>query len=564
MKKIILGAISGLLLFFVSCTEFEKFESTDLEAAPTVTIKMEEVKDSSIVVSVSSTATGFITGVLVEGVGNVAPDSTLLIQGNVEALDAAYTEVLEADVKIMYEIGGLTQNTKYEIFTVAQNEDGVLSDVVKLMVSTTDAYNPVLVGVDPGPAYDAEQSTTMEVVLVFDEPIGAADASKFTFSYFYEGVDAVAGDAVVDSENPYQVIVSQSRSANDGEYIWLSFAEGAVTDLVGNPVASFTTGFNEAQDGFEGLYWRVAKVGWDVDVETVVPTAASAVADPEFVIELSAPVAVSSDAEDGSVRLIVVSAGVKSVYEVPAANVMVAEDGTSISIYKPFTPDYGESIYLEVDAGTFTDVFGNPNNVIESGIDEIANEDDPITEIGWLISYGYEMDMILGSYDVDGLSAVADYGYPDEPFSVEITADPDNADQVLITGMYFSAVPIPATFDGDFATITITLPYDADLEYSWIELGDLYGDGASNSLEIYDGGDFATIILNINADGSIYTNDDIWWGSYYFLDDGNADNDGWNNIFGATNWTKSVAAGINVNSSETLKSGKIRLPKAFK
>ena len=544
MNKIILSTLTLLLVFVVGCTKFEDYESKKLADAPTVSLATEEIKDSSVVVSFTSSATGFLSFVLLEGVANATPDSTALIELNVDAFDGGSYEVLTAGEKIAHEFSGLQQNTVYEVFAVSQNADGVLSKVSDaLMIKTSDAYAPVLDDVAPSISTTPEKAVDFEVTLTFDEPIGTVDASKFTFTYFLEDAEAKAGSAVVNEENPYEVIVTQSRSAHTRDYVFLSYDEGAVLDIVGNPVAAQISGLDE--EGYlVGLYWRAVPEPFAFDVATFTPENGSAVSDPEFVIEFTAPVPVESDAADGDIKIIVVGSGVKSIYDVPAANILVDENGTGIQVVKPVAPTYGEMVYIEIAAGTFTDDYGNPNIVIESGIDGIAAEDDPITEIGWLISYGYEMDMILGMYTFNGINHSNPAYGTDQSFEVEIVADPENANQVLILGFYGSETPIPAVFNGDFATLTVAVPETDFL------LGDLFGDGSETYFWSYDETQF---VINILPNGDMVTDPYYWLALYWELDDENA---GWLNVFVESNWEKIVADG-----SKSLKSaGMKRLP----
>lgn len=535
MNKIFLGTISVLLVLFASCAKFEKFESTKLAGAPTVTLATEEVKDSSVVVSFSSNAPGFLSFAMYKGVGNPKPDSAALIQLNIKALDMGSGEVLTAGEKLTYEFAGLTQNTVYEVFAVSQNEDGVLSVVPNaLMIKTSDAYDPVLNSSTPARSNTADKAANFEVILTFDEPISMADAGKFTFTYLLEGAEAPAASATVNPTNPFQVIVTQSREAHAGDYVLLSFEEGAVKDLVGNSVSEWVSGFDE--DGLYGLFWRVARESWSFDVAAITPEAGSAVADPEFEIVLKAPVVVSSKVTDANVRMVLVGAGVTSVYKVPAANVALADDGKTITITKPFTPTYGERVYVEIDAGAFTDAFSNANTTIESGKDGVNPTEAPVTEVGWLISYGYTRDMVIGNYTFAGVSYWAG---ADESFDVEIVADPDDANKVIINGFYGSSTPIPATFNGDFATLTVA----AETDYL---LGDLYDDGGETYFWSYQETQF---VMNIQPNGDMVTDPNYWLALYWVSADGAEE--GWVNIFVESTWTKQ-AAGFNIekNTSE--------------
>lgn len=498
MNKIILSTLTLFLAFFVGCTKFENYESKKLADAPTVSAALEEAKDSSVVVSFSSSATGFVSFVLMQGVANEKPDSTALIQLNVSALESGSYEVLAAGEKIMHEFGGLTQNTVYEVFAVAQNDDGVLSLVPNaLMITTTDKYSPVIESSTPASSTTADKAVDFEITLTFNEPIGTADASKFTFTYFLEGAEAKAASATVNPNNPYQVIVTQSRDAHKRDYIFLSYSAGAVLDIAGNPIEAFESGVDEETGGPVGLYWRTEAEPFAIDAATFVPANGSAVSDPEFVIEFKAPVNVSNKAIDGSIKMVVVGAGVKSVYDVPAANITVADDNKTIQVVKPMVPTFGEWVYIEIAAGTFTDAYGNPNIVIESGIDGVAGADDPVTEIGWLISYGYEIDILGSNYNVVCISTITEDEYT---FNVSIEVDPEIENGVIIKGLENSQEPIKGVFDGDFGTLTIAQDQS---------LGDLMGDGSevllwSNTSATGD------LIGQIQADGTIIMD----WASY--------------------------------------------------
>lgn len=532
MKNIILSTIAVLLVFFVSCTKFEKFESKQLSSAPTVTLTTEEVMDSSVVVSVSSSAVGYVSFALFEGVGNAKPDSMSLIELNVSASQMGSGKVMTANEKVMIEFTGLVQNEVYEVFAASQNADGVLSNVSgPLMIKTTDKNSPVLVGVDPGPAYDADKASDQVITLVFDEPIGSADATKFTFTYLYGGTESAAATAEVDPAYPYYVYVSQSTPAHAGDYFWLSMAEGAVSDIVGNKGGAFTSGLND-EGGIDGLYWRAAKESWDIDVATVAPENGTAISDPEFYIQFEAPFVVSNNADDGSVRLVVKGAGVTSVYDVPAANLIVDDNGTTVYVVKPFTPDFGESIYLEMDAGALIDDFGNPNSVIESGMDGIANEDDPVTEIGWLISYGYTIDVLASNYSAE---CTSDFTGDVYTFDITMAVDAEVENGVIITGLEGSDAEVKGVFDGDFGTITIAQDQS---------LGDLLGDGSEVLLwsPYSDSGD---LVGHIQADGTITMD----WASY--IVGGDYDGYYWDRYVGSV-WSVVEASGINIQ-----KSGKI-------
>lgn len=532
MNKILYSTLAVLILIFAGCAKFEEFKSTDLASAPTVTVNTEEIQDSSVIVSFSSTSTGFLSFVLIDGVGNPTPDSSALIQLNVEALLSGSYQVEAAGEKIMHEFTGLEQNKVYEVFAVAQNDDGVLSNVSDaLMIKTTDNYAPVISSVTPDISNEPVNAIGFEVTITFDEPISETDASKFIFTYAYEDVQKEADSAVVVADDPYSVTVYQSHEANPGDYVFLTIEEGAVLDIVKNKIAGVFSGIDE-DEYLAGLYFRLSKENWNFEIENTVPENLSATSDIDFNVTLQSPVPVESNAEDGSIRFIVKSTGITQIYDVPAANIEVDENGTDITIVKPFSATYGQTVYLEIDAATFTDDFGNGNAAIESGVDDINPDELEITEVSWFMSYGYTIDLITKTYQVDGISY---FEGSDDSFTVTIEVDPENENQVLVTGIFGSEVAVPATFDGDFGTLTFNFPLQDD-GYYWIDLGDIndYGDGSTSSFEEAQGLDHFT--CHITEDGNMFTTGEYLWGSYsYAVDDENA---GWNNIFVSSTWTK--------------------------
>lgn len=530
MKNTILYlfAILTIGIFIVGCDNLETFESSQVTAAPTATLAVSEVADSTFTLDISTDKAGYLAYLVTSDTSRVVTAIGILSNAYSSTAGTAAIETfkLESAKDVVTTIGGLMPNSYYKVYAVSSNTDGVESEVASFLVKTDDGVGPSFVSSTPEKSNVDDKEADLKIVLTFDEPIDTALASKFTFTYFFEGKETKAESALVNKDNPFEVIVTQSHNGLSGDYIFLAFEEGAVIDLSQNPINEALVSGND-DDGLFGLYWRISKKGWTLDPTKFTPKNGSAVEDPDFIIEFKAPVAVKNNAKDGSIKLIVVGAGVKSIYEVPAANITLGDDKKTIQVEKPFTPTYGEMIYIEIKAGTFTDNFGNPNIVIESGIDGIAGADDPITKIGWLISYGYTIDMVIGNYTFNGINHPnPDYG-TDKSFDVEIVADPENDDQVLILGFYGSKTPIPAVFNGDFATLTVTPPEDDFL------LGDIFDDGG----ETYFWSDDAEVfVLNIQANGDLITDPayflDVYWVS------ADESEEGFVNVFVESTWTK--------------------------
>jgi len=538
MKRIIAYIFTLLALGYITgCTQLEDYESSEVLPQPTASLSVSAVADSSFALDISSDKAGILGYALLSDTSASVVAISILsksISSGASTL-SSNTFDLTGGGSTTLNITGLMPNSFYKVFVASSNTDGVESEVKSLIVKTDDGVGPSLVSTGPSKSLNATQTTGFDVVLTFDEPIGVVDGSKFTFTYYIDGVEVPAESATIDPENSKKVIVSQSKMAYAGDYVFLSYGAGAVEDLSGNPVSEYVSGVINGSP--VGLYWRVENMGWNIDVATVVPVKGTAVSDPNFSIQFKTPfpVTLSDDVVDGSVRFIVKTAGKTTIYDVPAANLDVNAADSTFTIYKPFTPTYGEMVYVEIDGGVLLDDYDNPNNVIESGIDGIANEGDPVTEVGWLISYGYTRDMIIGTYTFAGTSY---WSGADESFDVEIAADPNDASKVIITGFYGSSTPIPATFDGDFATLTVS----AEEDYL---LGDLFGDGGETYFWSYDESEF---VINIQPNGDMVT-DPYYWLALYWVAVDNSD-EGWVNIFTESTWTKT-------GSSASTKSGAV-------
>lgn len=532
MKNIIIKITTVLFLglLIMGCEKWDEYESADLASAPEATLSLVAVQDSAVTVSVNTNVPGYVSIVITDDTTLTAADvdGELLLIGNIEGLGDTLVGVESAQAVQHTFKTDLIQNMPYMVFAVASNGDGVYSSVQELKVQTDDNYAPYLVSTTPSKSSDAEQENSFSVELKFSEPVQLGETPVFKFSYYFDDEEHVV-DADTITVDGNLVTVYQSKVPHNGEWVFLSWEEGAVTDfLAGTPnkVEAQTSGVVEA--GLTGLYWRVQHVPFEMSVESFMPEAGSAVSDNQFDIMYKFPYAVSFATdddgdpvyEDGDVTVVFWKEGKQVILEIPSGNLSISDDSTLV-IALTEAASYGDWVSVSIAEGVVVDMYENPNAAFESDNESGAN---------WLVSYGYTRDMIIGTYTIFGVSHPAfDF---DESFDVTIEEDPENENQVIVTGMYYSDVPITAVFNGDFATLTFNFPLQDD-GYNWIDIGDIYGDGdgSTNSLEVYGDDHF---VCQIDADGNMSTGDAYWWGSYYY----GVDADGWNNIFVASTWTK--------------------------
>jgi len=359
----ILFKLSALLLGIVlmfGCAEWEEFESLDVASAPSVTVELANAADSTVTVDVTNSMDGFVSVILLADTGNAVPeDGEALLTENV-AYDQFASMEAAAGEAVSVTFDGLVQNSLYEVMAVAANEDGVVSEVSVLEVSTGDAYAPGLVEAVPGFTYSPVVDMGDTIMLVFDEPVAIGDGS-FSFETFFGGqLEEVPADHVFASGNMVGVVLPFDPAY--GDYLWMHWEADAVTDLVGNGVDALTTIFDSDNGAFIGAYWRMVQVAM---APSIAPATDDAQA-PGFDIVLSFDAGVDAgDVADGSITLTYDDgAGVITTVDVPAADVTAS--GTDLTIAQTvFTPTSG-TVTVDVPAELLSIGFGNPSAAVSA------------------------------------------------------------------------------------------------------------------------------------------------------------------------------------------------------
>jgi len=464
-----IGIFVLALVMTAACVKWEQETSPTLESASTVTLAVLSSGDSSVVVSYSSSANGYVALNLFEGTGNEVPaeeaDREAFLTGNVTSMEYIRSET-EAGTVYQYTFEGLIQNTSYEVMGVANNSDGVVSQAELLPIATADNYNPVLTGTDPEVTYDPILPIDGSVTLIFDEPILYDDTKDLTFSEFYDGEDVVAGSVTVSGNT---ATVALGADLTNRDYVLLSYPEGAFTDLAGNPadsVASYLDG-----SSFVGLYWRAEAK----DFEAVSVTPTDTYQDPGFDIVVTFAEGVSvSGVEDGDITL-TYDDGLDVLTKAVLASELSAA-GNELTITQSYMAPQGVEVMLSIPEDVLSIGIGNPNAEVAAS---------------WIIAHP-TMQSLVGDYDIDAASYNVPGDY-DEAWVASIAANPFDLNTLLVTvngGNTFAAafdigagtVAIPAgTNAGDFYGYGPTVFYLGD--YSYIDpttdiTGTLEADGS--------------------------------------------------------------------------------------
>ncbi len=461
------------LVISAACVKWDEETRPSMDPASSVTLAVISAGDSSVVISFSNSSNGYVALNLYEGTSNEVPteleDREAMLTGNVSSM-AYHSAQTEVGTVYQHTFEGLVQDASYEVMGVANNGDGVVSEVVVQVVNTSDSNPPVLIGTDPEVGYSPILPVDGSVVLIFDEPVIYDDTKDLTFSEYFDGEDVVAGSVTVDGN---AVTVALGEDLTNRDYVWLSYPEGAFTDAAGNLAAEMVT----YQDGnqFVGLYWRA--LAKEFEALTILPE--EAVVPTGFDIVVSFAEAVDADdVADGDITLTYDDGTDVLIKAVLASEVSAA--GNDLTITQSYNAPPGVEVTLNIPAELLGIGISNPNAEVTAS---------------WSILH--PLQTWIGSYTV----AAASYAVPgsyDEAWTATIAPVSGDLTSLAITIDAGNGAGAPVLVSIDDVGMTITIPSGSDA-------GDLYTYGPT----LMYVGDYATIDMvsdivgTINPDGSI-------------------------------------------------------------
>lgn len=458
MKNILLYLSIVVAIFATGCTTFEKEDSLTLPDPPAVNISNINAQSEAISFNVSPAGTaGYYAWLVVEG---EKIDATLkalsVLQQTASGVAngiAKYSETPDSHVVVE----DLTPYTVYQIYAVVASEDGVVSEVKNASIRTLDDGDK--------PTLDEVAIEDTTVTITFHEPLQRGRGRVYV-SYFAK--NTVSGskplvvepgfeefnpqDIEVDEENlsvSGNTLVVQLPSAPAGAYASITYEADVVRDLEGNKSNAFEQKADTLVKGAPsgGITVRVATTTWSLqsEFEVINPDTLVSFSDWEELIVTALP--------DSGITVKKKGDEVPAfVYKEPGKFLTVDVKKWGLlegipSFFLPEAPAFGATVDLNIPAEAFEDVYGNTN-------EELLIEDN------YLHSYGYTLDDITGTWQINGNSGFYGSAFPTE--TVVITEDPDSEDEfgVIITGFgkIFTGVdvtPISAIFDPVFGTLTI-------------------------------------------------------------------------------------------------------------
>ncbi len=548
MKKI-LFSIVAVAAALASCTKFEYDSPIDFQEAETPLVTAAALSDSTIHVTVlPKPSTSFYSYIVAEGRA-AQLDSVSLLKGSYEGGLASAVVEYGSQSTVVLNIGDLTPNTYYTVYAVANNAQGKVSSVATATCLTTDGTAPVIQDFDY-----AEEDSVLAFAIKFDDPV-AKGAGKVTAHYFaaYGGSDAegnlteqksyeVPADSVFARGNLIYVFLPKEEYI-PGAYVTLSYTEGTAVNALGEKCAAFdeiAVFYNSSSKDYDsygicGKYENVSfalslnpegdagddddfsgadddedEAGYEVftDWKTLVMKSYAQTAYPLAGRKITTALI---STVDGNGRT--VSYTGQQLYILDKANGIV---GVAIDE----DPGFGTFVSYTVAAGSILDIYGN------------ANSEFSVTK-GYLCSFGYTIDDIIGTYTVKGTS----YWSGSDETKTWVIEKSDNGKygDVMITTYWGMKCdyPIYASFDGDSGELQI--PDFQKFRTLSLKTGEKAGDFyfACNT----DAED-AVLTIKVPSAGTL-ADIDLAFGYYCMAEDAyKADYGGWWNLFTSISGTR--------------------------
>ncbi|MBN1767276.1 MAG: Ig-like domain-containing protein [Prolixibacteraceae bacterium] len=363
MKKTLLYIliILSVGIYTIGCTQFEEYKSVDVLKAPATTLSVSEVADSSFVLDIYTDKAGHLGYAISSDTASSVETISIISLSLDGAAGIVATEVFEYDeaTSETITIGGLMPNSFYKVHVAATNTDGVESVVKTFIVKTDDGVGPTFVSSSPAISGDADVAINAPIVLTFDEPILVNPEKLFTLSYYYANMDTsfTLDATAVDGRT---ISVPQSQMAHPGDYFFLSWEAGALTDLSGNTCSERISGV--IGGALKGNFYRLEYQNFDIGGLQVSPEPESVLAAHDFVIDVSFPFSISLEDLSSDMLMINYSnwLGVEE-HQVSVANNCEIINDTTLRITQNHNANHGDYISLYIAEGVLSDNYGNLN-----------------------------------------------------------------------------------------------------------------------------------------------------------------------------------------------------------
>lgn len=396
----------------------------------------------------------------------------------------------------------LTPNTDYTVYAVANNENGTLSELTALKVTTTDKEPPVPYTVSASGkkswGIDGSKLEDGTIVITFDDPISFTDAlkegtKKFYATYlsandtYFDGYDdcfeeIFTADIPVDSLSVSGKSVSiQVPERIPGAGVLISFDAGVVKNGVDleNPEINYGGYYyDDDKPTAYGLAARFKTKSWKFSLpmiadentgdlvrmpaDTVIyfqdvnklplTLVAQNLAEPIWQVDDEGePISYNYIADYEAPTLIYTDAKLRQV-AYPAEDKYYGEMKDTLFVaFLSEEPDFGSSVALSVEAESVEDLWGNPCEAFSTITED---EDKNVTYGNYFYSCGYTAKSFAGTYSYVGQDSD---GVDHTEAAVIIAPDPKKEDGLLIYNLFASLPCLSATYFTSWAPMATPL-----------------------------------------------------------------------------------------------------------
>lgn len=422
----------------------EGTEPTPALESEGIDIKIDSVSDNAFEFTLAPKGKSAYYSYLVTA-APAAPDSSQLYAVKYSGVKQGIISYKKTP-RFSIQVEDLTPNHTYYIYAVAGSEEGNVSPVVSVSVTTTDGVAPRITG----SSYKGNVLT-----IKFSEPVTYVEGKEITaqgFPFLFPtgapSVEKAVGKVVANGES---ADVTFEAITQPGTLYVVNIPEGAFIDSVGQKtgaVSSAITGQDEDGDPVfaQGSIYGYVSAG---TIETEEIETIKTLADWQDAVVLfkcKTPIAqVNKDAVVAQIYHEEEGIRVTSEFDL-AANIEYGTiDGYTVVAFLPEEPGRGDLFAFDVAEGAVIDIYGNKSPELTVG---------PI-----LYSYGFTLADAIGVYPASGETALTSKE-DEEDFNIVLSeSDDPEKGNIMISEYLGLPCKIYGDFDGDAGTLTVDMSY---------------------------------------------------------------------------------------------------------
>ncbi|MDO5571524.1 MAG: hypothetical protein Q4F97_08705 [Bacteroidales bacterium] len=461
MKKIIYTLFAVALLIFSSCADMENFNSIDQGTAPTVSLEISNISDSTFSFVINPGTDAKYYSYLVEEANEPSSlDAISLLGGKYSDVlnNVILKDTLSTFTSNMRGVDGkplAKPNTTYQIYAVACNEKGVIGDIAIKAVTCTDGSMPTIEDW-------TKSSKNTSIDVEYSESLVRGDG-KVSLKYF-AALSGKFSDDFILSDNDFtiedNIIKIVLPDSLPGAYAFVSWEEGAFTDLYGNKCSALNSGLN-SQGQARGIYTMIPNVEFGIADSCFVAPVKKRFNDWknfQAIVKLGTDLYLDEDElSKGDIQVVYTNKTKFTSYNLDPSLWSVKDSSIIISL--PIEPEFDDVISININEGILFDQYGNTNTAYT------------MSEGKWVYEEVFET---IGKFTTEYVSLYDDEIYDYGVITIIKSSSPVKENQVFIDDFLINGSRIEAYLDETAKTLTIypILPicdYDGNTYYIYGE-----------------------------------------------------------------------------------------------